>query len=302
MQFHGCSGHRHASLWGRATWCAGLLGVPAGGDPPTVLLAAPLAFRAPSRLTVEPGCLACRRAAARPQYCLQHRWRSGHRHALLWSRAAWRAGGQRPARSIACSTAGVPGTVTPNCGAGLLSVPAGGGPPASRPRRELRSVRRLEARPGPATAHRHHNQAPPAPPTPAVLGMLTYGLAHHPDTPPSPTTAHRHRNQAPHDFWYCYVASRVFQAPPAPSTPVALGMPTYGLAHHPDTPPSPTTAHRHRNQAPHDFWYCYVASRVFQAPTSPLHELRPGTWTRLMVAVMRLAGGPDLGILPGSGP
>ena len=34
----------------------------------------------------------------------------------------------------------------------------------------------------------------------------------------------------------------------------------------------------------------------------PPGELRPGTWTRLMVAVMRLAGGPDLGILPGSGP
>ena len=31
-------------------------------------------------------------------------------------------------------------------------------------------------------------------------------------------------------------------------------------------------------------------------------ELRPETWTRLMVAVMRLVGGPDLGILPGSGP
>ena len=29
----------------------------------------------------------------------------------------------------------------------------GGGPPASRPRRELRSARRLEARPGPAAAH-----------------------------------------------------------------------------------------------------------------------------------------------------
>ena len=29
----------------------------------------------------------------------------------------------------------------------------GGGPPASRPRRELRSARRFEARPGPATAH-----------------------------------------------------------------------------------------------------------------------------------------------------
>ena len=34
--------------------------------------------------------------------------------------------------------------------AGLLGVPVGGGPPASRPRRELRSARRLEARPGPA--------------------------------------------------------------------------------------------------------------------------------------------------------
>ena len=72
MRFHGRSGHRHTLLWGpgylvcRAAWRAELLGVPAGGDPPTVLLAAPLAFRAPSRLTVEPGCLARRRAAARP--------------------------------------------------------------------------------------------------------------------------------------------------------------------------------------------------------------------------------------------
>ena len=31
-------------------------------------------------------------------------------------------------------------------------------------------------------------------------------------------------------------------------------------------------------------------------------ELRPETWTRLMVAVMRLPVGPDPGILPGSGP
>ena len=44
--------------------------------------------------------------------------------------------------------------------AGLLGVPVGGGPPASRPRRELRSARRLEARPGPATAHGHRSQAP----------------------------------------------------------------------------------------------------------------------------------------------
>ena len=33
-------------------------------------------------------------------------------------------------------------------------------PPARRPRCELRSARRLEARPGPATAHRHRSLAP----------------------------------------------------------------------------------------------------------------------------------------------
>ena len=38
-----------------------------------------------------------------------------------------------------------------------LCVPVGGGPPASRPRCELRSARRLEARPGPATAHGHRS-------------------------------------------------------------------------------------------------------------------------------------------------
>ena len=43
--------------------------------------------------------------------------------------------------------------------AGLLGVPVGGGPPASRPRRELRSARRLEARPGPAATHRHRSLA-----------------------------------------------------------------------------------------------------------------------------------------------
>ena len=67
------------------------------------------------------------------------------------------------------------------CWAGLLCVPVGGGPPARRPRRELRSARRLEARPGPATAHGHRSQAPrfaarpcppvpPAPSTPVGLG------------------------------------------------------------------------------------------------------------------------------------
>ena len=45
------------------------------------------------------------------------------------------------------------------CQAGLLVVPVGGGPPASRPRRALRSARRLAARPGPAAAHGHRSQA-----------------------------------------------------------------------------------------------------------------------------------------------
>ena len=43
--------------------------------------------------------------------------------------------------------------------AGLLGVPVGGGPPASRPRSELRSARRLEARPGPAATHGHRSLA-----------------------------------------------------------------------------------------------------------------------------------------------
>ena len=59
-----------------------------------------------------------------------------------------------PGRFVA---AGVPGAGGPGCGAGLLCVPVGGGPPASRPRGELRSARRLEARPGPAAAHGHRS-------------------------------------------------------------------------------------------------------------------------------------------------
>ena len=77
------------------------------------------------------------------------------------------------------------------CGrAGLLSVPVGGGPPASRPRRELRSARRLEARPGPAAAHGHRSQAVPTrwpgclkPPSPlrvssGVVGFNVATLSH----------------------------------------------------------------------------------------------------------------------------
>ena len=68
------------------------------------------------------------------------------------------------------------------CGAGPLCVPVGGGPPARSPHTSLRlGVVDLEARPGPATAHRHRGQAPrfaarpcppapPAPSTPVGLG------------------------------------------------------------------------------------------------------------------------------------
>ena len=57
---------------------------------------------------------------------------------------------------MACCAAGVPGAAWCVVGPGCA---VGGGPPASRPRRELRSARRLEARPGPATAHGHRSLA-----------------------------------------------------------------------------------------------------------------------------------------------
>ena len=58
----------------------------------------------------------------------------------------------------------------------------GGGPPASRPRRELCSARRLEARPGPATAHGHRSLArgrcdPDLPRTSSCLPSITVEAA-----------------------------------------------------------------------------------------------------------------------------
>ena len=103
-----------------------------------------------------------------------------------------------------------------------LCVPVGGGPPASRPRCELRSARRLEARPGPATDHRHRGQAPQAsrrppigrgacvlpgqalpPPTGTAAGpsgaLHTSGAWSADDwlvVRPGPATAHRYRSRA----------------------------------------------------------------------------------------------------------
>ena len=106
------------------------------------------------------------------------------------------------------------------CWAGLLDAPVGGGPPARRPRCELRSARRLEARPGPATAHGHRSLAlppptgtaarpcrrprvpqpgppvPPAPSTPVEPGVLMIGSARRLEARPGPAAAHRHRGQA----------------------------------------------------------------------------------------------------------
>ena len=65
-----------------------------------------------------------------------------------------------------------------------LCVPVGGGPPASRPRCELRSARRLEARPGPAAAHRHRGRSLRRPPH---RWCLWFWCAR-----PGPAAAHRH--------------------------------------------------------------------------------------------------------------
>ena len=97
-----------------------------------------------------PGCLVCSWAAARPLVVL---------------------------RVVACGSAGVAGAVGPCRGAGLLGVLVGGGPPARRPRCELRSARRLVVRPGPAAAHgrrslAHQSLRRP----PHEWGSLTCGL------------------------------------------------------------------------------------------------------------------------------
>ena len=60
---------------------------------------------------------------------------------------------------LLCGPTGVPGAGGPDSLGRALCVPVGGGPPASRPRRELRSARRLEARPSPAAAHGHRSLA-----------------------------------------------------------------------------------------------------------------------------------------------
>ena len=102
--------------------------------------------------------------------------------------------------------AGVSGAGGPACGAGLLCVPVGGGPPASRPRRELRSARRLEARPGPATAHGHRSQALRSLRSlrTSGAGLLMCGSTRRLEAWPGLATAHGHRSlvlRTPNVVW-----------------------------------------------------------------------------------------------------
>ena len=92
----------------------------------------------------------------------------------------------------------------------------GGGPPARRPRRELCSARRLEARPGPAAAHVRRSLAlPRSPPVPsgpsgAVHTGGACGSGVPGQAPPPPTSA---------AAWPCLEARPCPLVPPAPSTP-----------------------------------------------------------------------------------
>ena len=65
--------------------------------------------------------------------------------------------GPAPAHGHRSQAHGSSGTLH-TCGAWSLCVPVGGDPPVSRPRRELRSARRLEARPCPRSLRRPPHQ------------------------------------------------------------------------------------------------------------------------------------------------
>ena len=118
------------------------------------------------------------------------------------------------------------------CWAGPLCVPVGGGPPARSPHASLRlGVVDLEARPGPAAAHRH----PPHRWGFSLLCTSHPGLA-----------AHGHRRQAPQPGLSCPAAHALPSTPAVPGVLVVIGVvlkPGYAL-------PPPTGTHRHRGQAP----------------------------------------------------
>ena len=121
-----------------------------------VLLAAPLVFRAPSGPAARE--IATREPAARSGRSRSPPVPSGPSGALHTGRD-WHAGVCLGALSRSLPVPSGPSGALHTCGAWSLCVPVGGDPPVSRPRRELRSARRLVVRPGPAPAHGHRSQA-----------------------------------------------------------------------------------------------------------------------------------------------
>ena len=114
------------------------------------------------------------------------------------------------------------------------AVRAGGRRPAREPSapRAFGSARRLEARPGPAAAHRHRGRSLRRPPH--QWGLVCWrGAGASPRSPARP----RHRPPAPR------------QIPPAPSTPVGPGVLRSGLARCLAIRPGPASAQGCRRQA-----------------------------------------------------
>ena len=119
-----------------------------------------------------------------------------------------------------------PGCLVCPWAAGYLAdgVPVGGGPPASRPRRELRSARRLEARPGPAAAHGPRSLALRHPPHRRRLCRCVW-LGRRLEARPGPAAAHGPRSLAlrhpPHRRRLCRCAwlGASSRSAPVPSVP-----------------------------------------------------------------------------------
>ena len=140
--------------------------------------------------------------------------------------------------------------------AGPLCVPVGGGPPARSPHASLRlGVVDLEARPGPAAAHRHLGPAPRAtrasrfPPCVNLrLGVVDLEAWPSPPDPPVPSTPvglfiavhipSRPRRQAPQSGLSCPAARA------SPSTPVGLFIAVHipSRPRRPRAPPPSSTA------------------------------------------------------------
>ena len=108
--------------------------------------------------------------------CLWPHGCSGRRRARPWGRAAWCARGRRPAREIA--------TREPAARSGRSRSPA-------RPRHRPRAPQ-----PGPASGDSPVPPVPPAPFPPVGPGVLTCGSARRLEARPGPATAHGHRSRA----------------------------------------------------------------------------------------------------------